>query len=232
MNIVSEKQIQPVLRQRCEVRTVNDTAALEALSGERLQVETRRFGNRVIEVALLFPKVKTALLERSSGTVAVRETRVRAVIRPNAGNAFPYPLGSPEVRIEFPGLDPAVFVPWLGGLAWIDGAAAGGLLGALGLHLPSVPAGNIAFGIPCLWREGGWSPACDLIFVARQIHRLLTDPGDYAPNDAMNPGAALYWATHRDRLPFEPPISELYGQGGAVDRRRAPAKRFSLLALE
>jgi hypothetical protein len=197
-----------------------------------MQVETSRFGNRVIEVALHFARVRTALKERGTGTVAVRETRVKAVIRPNAGNSFPYPLGSPEVRIEFPGLDPALFVPWLGGLAWIDGAAAGGLLTALGLHLPSVPAGMGAFGIPCLWRAGGWNPACDLVFVACQIHRLLTDPGDYAPNDAMNPEAALYWATHRDGLPFEPPISELYGLGAPVDRRRAKAGRFSLIAME
>jgi len=232
MNIDSEKPIQPALRQRCEVRIASDTAALEALSSKLMQVASRRFGNSVVEVMLFFPSVRTALKECSSGRVVVRETPVKCVIRPNAGNSFPYPLGSPEVRIEFPGLDPEVFVPWLGGLAWIDGTLAGGFLGALGLSLPALPAGKGAFGIPCLWREGGWTPACDLVFVARQVHRLLTDPGDYSPKDAMNPEAALYWATHRDRLPFEPPISELYGLGGADDCRRAPSKRFLLTAIE
>jgi hypothetical protein len=192
-----------------------------------MQAAAKRFGKRVIEVMLVFPKVRTALMDRSSVNVAVREARVKALIQPNSGSGFPYPLGSPAVRIEFPGLEPGGDVPWLGGLAWIDGSGGNGAGGAMSWPLPPLPGGQGPFGIPCLWRQGGWSPGCDLIFVARQVHRLLTDPGDYSPKDAMNPEAALYWAAHRDALPFEPSIPELYGRC-----RRTPVGRFRLVAVE
>jgi len=42
---------------------------------------------------------------------------------------------------------------------------------------------------------------------------MLTDPGAYSPTDAMNPEAGFYWAEHKDALPLEPEIPELYGQG-------------------
>jgi hypothetical protein len=73
-------------------------------------------------------------------------------------------------------------------------------------------SGERRVGLPCLWREGEWNRNCDLIFVARQIHRLLTDPRDYSPNDSMNPEAAIYWAAHKDQLPLEPAIAEIYSK--------------------
>jgi hypothetical protein len=164
--------------------------------------------------------------------VVVREVRVRAFVRPNSSNLFPYPLGNPEVRIEFPSLSPGAGVPWLGGLAWIDSAEADGPLEALVWSLPPPAAGKEPFGIPCLWRQGGWTPECDLVFVAGQIHRMLTDPGDYSPSDAMNPEAALYWATHRDELPFEPPMREFCEPGAGSGRRPATSRGFALVAVE
>ena len=41
---------------------------------------------------------------------------------------------------------------------------------------------------------------------------MLTDPGAYSPMDAMNPEANFYWVEHKDALPLEPQIPELYGR--------------------
>ena len=226
---------------RCDVRLENDSAALEAVArkSDRLQVTVNRFGKRVFEIELCFPQVRTAFLDTRTQEVVVKESKVLAKIRPNAGNAFPYPMGAPnEVRIQFPGLTDSCHIPWLGGLAWlsehmlpdsIHQSAPPMFREMLQMMLAS---GDLPIGIPCLWRSGEWDLLnCDLIFVAQQIHRMLSDPRDYSPNDAMNREAALYWATHRDQLPLEPPIPEL--QRSHPDEQKTRSKvGFALKEIE
>lgn len=235
MNIDPEKPVQPAMQERCAVRLANDASVLEARSCGRMQVAVKRFGPRVLNVGLRFQAVKTAFRDRESGDVVVREAAVSAEIRPNSGNVAPYPFGPPEVRIEFPGiaLSSDCLTPWLPGLLWLDDtlmAEADHITIGLGLLHGFAP--GRPFGIPCLWRQGGWTPDCDLVFLARQVHRMLADPGDYSPTDAMNAEAALHWAVHKKDLPFEPPIPELYGEvrkGGKAAQRAA---RFTLVPLE
>ena len=233
MNIDPEKPVQPAMQERCAVRLANDATALEARSCGRMRVAVKRFGPRVLYAGLRFPAVKTAFRDRASGEVVVRGAAVSASIRPNSGNVAPYPFGPPEVRIDFPGLALDCLTPWLPGLLWLDDtlmAEADPITIGLGLMHGFAP--GRPFGIPCLWRQGGWTPDCDLVFVARQVHRMLADPGDYSPTDAMNAEAALHWAAHKKDLPFEPPIPELYGEvrKGAQAPRRAA--RFTLVAVE
>ncbi|RJR29415.1 MAG: hypothetical protein C4576_35420 [Desulfobacteraceae bacterium] len=213
-----DKTILPALLKRCEVRLENDARALEQASSERMKVAVGRFGGRVIGLELLFPALRTAFMNHATRTVETRQAEVVARIRPNAGNGFPYPLGSPEVRVEFPKRSDRQLVPWLSGLAWLD--VFGG---------NEVFFGDSPFGIPCLWRNGEWSPERDLLFVAGQVHRLLTDPGNYSPADSMNPEAALYWVSHKDELPLEQPIPEL--SGGRNRSSQAITSVFSRFAL-
>ena len=208
---------------RCHVRLQYDATAIEAAArkSDRLQVAVNRFGNRVFQVDLCFPKVNTAFLDTTTGKVLIHEAVVLANIR-NAGNAFAYPLGAPEVRIRFPGLTDSRQVPWSGGLLWV---------GELTLPDPVQCASpmrdmirmmladeDLPLGIPCLWRTGDWNPDCDLIFVAEQVHRMLTDPGDYSPMDAMNVEAALYWAMNRDLLPLKPRYPDCNARGETSEK--------------
>lgn len=233
MNIDPEKPVQPAMQERCAVRLANDASALEARSCGRMQLAVKRFGLRVLNVGLRFPAVKTAFRDCASGEVVVREAAVSADIRPNSGNVAPYPFGPPEVRIDFPGLGSGCLTPWLPGLLWLDDtlmAEADPITAGLGLLQGFAPGRPL--GIPCLWRQGGWTPDCDLVFVARQVHRMLADPGDYSPTDAMNAEAALHWAAHKQELPFEPPIPELYGEVRKSGKAARRAVRFTLVALE
>lgn len=233
MNIDPEKAVLPVMQERCAVRLANDADALEARSCGRMRVAVKRFGPRVLYAGLRFPAVKTAFRDRASGEVVVRAAAVSADVRPNSGNVAPYPFGPPEVRIDFPGLALDRLMPWLPGLLWLDDtlmAEADPITIGLGLMHGFAP--GRPFGIPCLWRQGGWTPDCDLVFVARQVHRMLADPGDYSPTDAMNPEAALHWAAHKKDLPIEPPIPELYGEVGKGAQAPRRAARFTLVAVE
>ena len=233
MNIDPEKPVRPAMQARCAVRLINDAASLEAMSCGRMQVAVKRFGLHVVSITLRFPAVKTAFLDRSTGDVLVREAAVSAHIRPNSGNLFSYPFGPPEVRIDFPGLASDRRTPYLPGLLWMDDTAmaeADPVMAGLGM-LHGFAAGR-PVGIPCLWRQGGWNPDCDLVFVARQVHRMLADPGDYSPTDAMNAQAALHWAAHKSELPFEPPIAELYGDRRKDAGEPRVASRFTLAAVE
>jgi hypothetical protein len=221
--------------ERCKVRLQNDAAALEkvGLVSDRLQITVHRFGNRVLEIELCFPQIRTAFLHTATDEVVVREARVLAGILPNAGNTFPYPLGAPEVGIRFLGLDDSAYVPWLGGLLWLsEHTVSNRIHQALQPRIAEMirsmlVSRKLRVGIPCLWRDGEWDMDCDLIFVAGQIHQLLTDPRDYSPTDAMNEQAALYWARHRERLPLEPPIRELRRRVGVASENH-PKTRFTL----
>lgn len=233
LNIDLEKPVQGAMQERCAVRLANDASSLEAKTCGRMQVSIRRFGPRVIGAGLRFPSVKTAFRDRASGEVVVREAAVFADIRPNSGNVAPYPFGPPQVSIDFPGLASGGAAPWLPGLLWLDDtlmADADPITIGLGLLQGFAPGRPV--GIPCLWRQGGWTPDCDLVFVARQVHRMLADPGDYSPTDAMNAEAALHWATHKQELPFETPIPELYGEVRTSGKAAQRASRFTLVPLE
>ena len=220
------KTIRTAQQRQCDIRLQNDTDALEATSSERMQVTVGRFGNRIRQIHLLFPGVQTAFFHCDNKEVTICSALVEAKIDPNSGNTFPYPLGAPMVRILYPNLKPDL-IPWLSGLYWIDRNHPPPA--DYESNLPSIRTlvasalerfGERRVGLPCLWREGEWNRNCDLIFVARQIHRLLTDPRDYSPNDSMNPEAAVYWATHRDQLPLEPPIIEIYGKRHEICGKR------------
>lgn len=221
-------------QRQCDIRLENDTSALEAAASERMQVRVARFGGRPLDIRLRFPLVRTAFFDRPSGEVKIARCGVEAEISPNAAGSFPYPLGSPTVRIFYPDLRQGR-VPWLGGLLWFQGDC---LHGSRPHRLPDGMrrlaerafgfSGHDGMGMPCLWREGGWSRRCDLIFCARQIHRLLTDPRDYSPGDSLNPEAAVYWATRRDLLPLEPPLPQLLRKVGQPPDAAAGAKRFDL----
>ena len=222
---------------QCDIRLENDVKDLEAAASNRFKVHVKRFGTRPQHIQLSFPEVRTAFLNRpAGGEVEVLPCLVTAEIYPNAGNQFPYPLGSPVVKIFYPGLKWDL-VPWLGGLLWLKdkppekeppSSLPAGLQELVDSALSrSYPEG---IGLPCLWREGEWNRNCDLLFTARQIHRLLTDPRDYSPEDSLNPEAALYWASHRDQLPLEPPIPELVRNAGSgfSSRRAGDTENFSL----
>jgi hypothetical protein len=188
----------------------------------------------VVEIELVFPEVRTAFLHKTTREVELHQLRVLTRIRPNAGNSFPYPLGAPEVRVYFPGLRHDLYLPWLSGLLWLEDLQQEAIPDAVRAMLAALaPEADLRLGLPCLWREGEWNPACDLIFVARQLHRLLTDPGDYAPSDSMNPDAAIYWAGHKDRLPLEYPIPEIYGEirKGAGGLQSRTGNRFTLMEV-
>jgi hypothetical protein len=210
-------EIRPAQERRCDVRLENDAAALETVNSDRMQVKVRRFGARVSGIEIVFPSVRTAFLHVKRKEVEIHVVRVLALILPNAGSQFPYPLGAPEVRIHFPDLDLTERVPWLSGLFWFDpgpmAATIQNLPPLLQPLLGRLPKESFQFGIPCLWRNGEWNQDCDFFFVARQIHRMLTDPGAYSPTDAMNSEANFYWAEHKDALPLEPQIPELYCHG-------------------
>jgi hypothetical protein len=132
-------------------------------------------------------------------------------------------------------------VPWLSGLLWIGPA---GDTGNDPARIPSgfrelvaaaaMQIGGRGIGIPCLWRQGEWHWGRDLLFIAVQLHRLLTDPGVYSPRDAMNPAAALYWAANKAQLPLEPPLFGLEGTDRADHKsaRTQPKRRFNLVRLE
>jgi hypothetical protein len=132
-------------------------------------------------------------------------------------------------------------MPWLGGLLWVDGRKGldrnqdrlSEFFKEL-LEASIKPAGTDGLGFPCLWREGEWNRKRDLLFVVQQIHRLLTDPGDYSPSDSLNPEAALYWATHKDQLPLEPPIPEICGEDhrNYAFGEKFRNTQFSLVELE
>jgi hypothetical protein len=229
----------PAQERQCERRLENDAGKLEALSSGRMRVHVKRFGKRVSEIQVLFPRVRTAFFRLATEEVEVREAEVLTRIRPNAGSAFPYPLGPPEVRMYYPNLAEGE-VPWLGGLVWLDGRT--GLKELEDLLTGSIrdlvaclwASADGPVGIPCLWRDGEWNPDLDLVFVAGQIHRLLTDPRDYSRTDSMNPEAAEYWAGHKDRLPLEPPLAEM-SYGVAREGVAAPqddACRFTLVEVK
>jgi len=240
MNEFNKKMLLTAQQRQCDVRLQNDTAALEAAKSGRLHIDVKRFGERVEEIHLLFPRVSTAFFHQTNQNVEIRKAVVQVKIMPNAHNAPPYPLGAPLTSIYFPNLARNT-VPWLSGLLWVDGHT--GLDGNQdrlseffkGLIEASIkPVGMDGVGFPCLWREGEWNRKRDLLFVAQQIHRLLTDPGDYSPSDSMNPEAALYWATHKDQLPLEPPIPEIFGEAHrhyGSGKKNLSAK-FSLVELE
>ena len=218
---------------RCDIRLENDVEGLEAAVSERMKVEVHRFGSRPRWILLSFPKVQTAFFYRAEGAVQVLPWTIVAEIYPNSGNQFPYPLGSPMVKIFYPKLK-WDWVPWLSGLLWLKDKKPYGhqsdnlppgikelVDGTIGLRYPE------GIGLPCLWRDGEWTKDCDLLFTARQIHRLLTDPRYYSPGDSLNPDAAMYWAEHRDLLPLEPVIPQL-----VQPVRRRPAARGSKEKLQ
>ena len=224
------ERLLPTQEARCRVRLENDCRALEARVSKRMRVVVSRFGDRVVEIDLLFPQAAVPLLNKSSGDVEVRRADVLANIRPNAGHAFPYPFGAPEVRIFVPDVRTDLFIPWSGGLFWFDElilrqetpAALRGMVEAFS----SAPQPRM--GIPCLWRT--WHPDYDLVVVANQVHRLITDPGQYAPTDCLNREAALYWASHKNRLPLEPPIPELAAPSGP-EREGSGGAGFTLVEV-
>lgn len=237
---MNDMTLQTDQERRCAIRLQNDAAALEAASSDRMQVAVNRFGARVKDIVIAFPQVTTALYQTDSKAVSVCQTRVRAKISPNAGNTFPYPLGPPMVQVFFPSL-PDDRVPWLSGLLWIgpsghsenapDTIPSGfnELVAAAALRI-----GGGGLGIPCLWRQGEWHWDRDLLFIAGQLHSLLTDPGVYSPQDAMNPAAAFYWAANKGQLPFEQPIFTIEDAGryGVKAARDQPNRRFKLVRLE
>jgi hypothetical protein len=111
----------PSVRERCRVRLENDLAALRRFARSRQGLEVRADvrGDRILEIALCFERVRTAFLDTRTGEVEVREAPVTAVIRP-AASEFSYPLGPPQVRLYYPGR-PGHLVPHLGGVFWDDG---------------------------------------------------------------------------------------------------------------
>jgi hypothetical protein len=240
MNPSIRQMLQTDQQRQCDQRLENDTAALEAAASDRMQVRVQRFGRRVREICLLFPDIRTAFFHRLSGSVEIHTSLAEARIHPNSGNFFPYPLGAPAVLIYFPNLNPKL-VPWSGGLCWLDQQKATetdrtgnpDLVQTL-FAVARARSGRQSVGLPCLWREGEWTLNCDLRFVARQVHRLLTDPRDYSPVDSMNSEAALYWAAHKDQLPLEPPITEIYGKGEnrVNQEKERQYQGFNLIELE
>jgi hypothetical protein len=240
MNESNKKILQTAQQRQCDIRLQNDTAALEAARSNRLNIDVKRFGERVKVIHILFPHVRTAFFNQTHQKVEIQKAVVQARILPNAHNAPPYPLGAPVTSIGFPNLARNT-VPWLGGLLWEDGRKGldrnqdrlSEFFKEL-LEASIKPVGTDGFGFPCLWREGEWNRKRDLLFVVQQIHRLLTDPGDYSPSDSMNPQAALYWATHKDQLPLEPPIPEIYGKSEKPVNREEERQYqgFNLIELE
>jgi hypothetical protein len=224
--------IRPAQERRCDVRLENDAARLEAIQSDRVRATVHRFGRRVAMLFITFPKVRTAFLDLGKREVEVQRVDVLAELRPNAGNLPPYPLGPPEVRIHFPGQSMERRVPHLSGLFWFDERLNAERMQSLPPFLRPLleilPGKGLQFGIPCLWRKGGWNQDCDFLFVARQVHRMLVDPGAYSPTDCMNPEGALYWAAHKSELPLEPPIPEIGECPEGRSASRGPGVRFSL----
>jgi hypothetical protein len=225
---------------QCDIRLQNDTADLEAAASERMAVDTKRFGDRITEIRVTFPQVHTAFYHRTKQVVKIRKASAIAFIYPNSGNSFPYPLGAPVVQILFPQLERGL-IPWLSGLWWPGSRKifdpntdnlSDGFREIMEATINRFRKDGVGF--PCLWREGEWNRECDLIFVVRQVHRLLTDPRDYSPSDSMNAEAALYWALHKDQLPLEPPIPEIYEKRNPnrYINQNQKTTRFSLFELE
>ena len=224
---------------RCRLRLQNDARALEAAVSDRLQVVVRKFGNLVRRIDVTLPGVRTGFFHLARKQVTVHPSRVEAQICPNAGNAFAYPLGAPMVMVFFPELADDE-QPWLSGLWWIAGKRSaqqpdGQIQEMLADMADMMDAALQRFdgkgvGIPCLWRQGEWNWERDLLFVVDQLHRLLTDPGQYSPRDALNPKAAYHWAAHKDELPLEPPLAEIgKNRGGKTPQGRQ--SRFCGLKL-
>jgi len=179
-----------------------------------------------------FPQVRTAFLDPRKGEVEIHRADFAAEIRPNAGNLPAYPKGPPEVNIFLPGEGFPRLVPHLPGLYWFDQRLIAQKIQRA--PSPMQPVINMQevglnFGRPCLWRN--WNMDCDFIFIARQVHRMLTDPGAYSPGDCMNPEAALYWAAHKNELPLEPPIPEIGGYHEGHAGSRAQRGQFSLMEV-
>lgn len=240
MTLYKNSRLQIDQAHQCDIRLQNDTAELQSAASERMAVDTKRFGERITEIRVTFPKVHTAFYHLAKQVVEVRKGAAIALIYPNSGNSFPYPLGAPVVQILFPQLEDGL-IPWLSGLWWPGNRKS------FGPNTANLPDGfrevmeaiinrfrKDSVGFSCLWRKGEWNRECDLIFVVRQVHRLLTDPGDYSPSDAMNAEAAVYWARHKDRLPLEPPIAEIYKKRNPDLRinQKRKTTRFSLFELE
>jgi hypothetical protein len=237
---MDHQMLQAEQEQRCALRLQNDAEALAAAASERMEVLVNRFGERVRDLAITMPHVTTVFFHLRRKEVVVRQARMQARIFPNAGNTFPYPLGPPMVQVFFPAL-PADEEPWLSGLWWIGKSGRtepppGQMPDSLNEMMAAaiLKAGQNGVGIPCLWRQGEWNWGRDLIFVAEQLHLLLTDPGAYSPRDAMNRQAADYWTGHKAELPLEPPIPEISRSSGASasnDGQRS-IQRLKLVRLE
>jgi hypothetical protein len=91
-------------------------------------------------------------------------------------------------------------------------------------------------GIPCLFRPGGWTEECDLVWLVTQVYRLLTvDPATMAsPGDALNPEAARFWADRRADGAFPLPLAPPLVAPGEPDRSTAtrPALRLRPVARD
>jgi hypothetical protein len=77
-------------------------------------------------------------------------------------------------------------------------------------------------GIPCLWRK--WNPDWDLVWVATQVHKLLTAARTTSSTsgDCMNSEAAGYWESQKTHaLPLEPSIEDRKNPDEAPDRVHA-----------
>ena len=76
-------------------------------------------------------------------------------------------------------------------------------------------------GIPCLWRK--WNPDWDLVWVATQVHKLLTVARTISSTsgDAMNPEAAAWWESQKlYTLPLQPSLEDRKAPDKAPARGR------------
>lgn len=203
------------LTRRGEHRLAHDLAQLEerTAASNRVTVQCQGFrAGDVNSLALVFHGVRTLYRDRSDNEVRVLARDVLALVNPRAADV-PYPFARPEVRLFFPAL-PRQLRPWIGNVLIIDDAPRAPA------EIPALAHAGLglgAFGVPCLMR--GWSHDNDLLFLAAQLHQVLTDPRDTSPRDALNPEAARWLLDEIERraragepplLPTEPPIGELH----------------------
>ena len=202
-------EIRTALETRCQVRLDKDLRDLLKANCERMRVTVQRFGNHVEQVAILFPGLRTAFINKNTREKIVCRQNVIAIIIPNA-HEFPFPLGEPAVMLLYPDLQPPL-APYLGGVKWFPG-----------------PDGK-NIGLPCLWRV--WSPQNHgLLFVAQQVYRLLTVDGvKNAPTDSPNRDAATYWVEQKD---FKVPLDDRFETLCGTAPVREAANGFKLSSLE
>jgi len=220
MNPSISRKSESDLEQRCDIRLENDATALKAVASPRMEVSIMRFGSRVTEIHLRFPSVMTSFKNLKTLQIEVASAEVIATLLPHVGSGHPYPLSAPKVRLIFPNLTEGK-IPFLSGLAWLDESDPN-VRNLLDDMPEGIPAGMFKFleafinGEPCLWRDGMWNRERDLVFIAGQIHRLLTNPGAWSRLDAKNLAAAHYWSVHKDQMPFESPIPEISGRQDVI----------------